>query len=179
MSVFSNPKSAAADAAAAYVAAVLDLLGDRDPMTVLRSSAARLRDALQGVPVDVLRRPEKPGKWSAVEILQHLADSELVWSHRLRLVAAEERPALTGYDQDAWAAALRYRDADPGDALQQFALLRRLNLAVLDGLPPGGLERVGLHSERGEESLAHMVRLYAGHDLVHLRQMDRVLASVA
>jgi hypothetical protein len=179
MSVFSNPKSAAADAAAAYIAALLDLLGDRDPMAVLRSTAARLRDAVQGVAPDVLRRPETPGKWSVVEILQHLADSELVWSYRLRLVAAEDRPTLTGYDQDAWAAGLRYREADPADALQQFALLRRLNLRLLDGLPPGGLARVGVHSERGEESLAHMVRLYAGHDLVHLRQLERVLVAVA
>lgn len=178
MSVFSNPKSAAGDAAAAYITALLDLLGDRDPMTVLRATAERLRDAVAGPPEDVLRRPEKPGKWSAVEVVQHLADSELVWSYRLRLVAAEDRPTLTGYDQDAWATGLRYRDASPVDALQQFALLRRLNLSLLDGLPPGGLGRVGVHAERGEESLAHMIRLYAGHDLVHLRQLERVLDAV-
>jgi hypothetical protein len=96
----------------------------------------------------------------------------------MRLVAAEDRPTLTGYDQDAWVTGLRYRDGDPEDALQQFELLRRLNLRLLHGLPPGGLERVGLHNERGEESLGHMVRLYAGHDLVHLRQLERVLTVV-
>lgn len=179
MSVFSNPKSGATAAAAAYVAGILDLLGDRDPLPVLRGTADRLRGTIEGVATDVLRRPERPGKWSAVEVIQHLADSELVWSYRLRLVMAEDRPTLTGYDQDAWATGLRYRDADPADALGQFALLRRLNLGLLDGLPPGGLARVGLHAERGEESLAHMMRLYAGHDLVHLRQLERVLAAVA
>jgi hypothetical protein len=178
MSVFSNPKSGAADAAAAYIAALLDLLGDRDPMTLLRATTAQLRHAIEGVPLEVLRRPEKPGKWSAVEVVQHLADSELVWSYRMRLVAAEDRPTLTGYDQDAWATGLQYRDVDPADAIQQFALLRRLNLKLLDGLPPGGLARVGVHNERGDESLGHMVRLYAGHDLLHLRQLERVLAAV-
>jgi hypothetical protein len=178
MSVFSNPKSAAADAATAYIAALLDLLGDRDPMTVLRATEKALRDAIEAVPPAVLRRPEKPGKWSALEVLQHLADSELVWSYRMRLVAAEDRPTLTGYDQDAWVTGLGYRDVDPDDALEQFALLRRLNLRLLDGLPPEGLARVGVHNERGDESLGHMVRLYAGHDLVHLRQLERVLAAV-
>jgi hypothetical protein len=178
MSVFSNPKSGAADAAAAYIAALLDLLGDRDPMTLLRSTSAKLRDAVKDVPLEVLRRPEKPGKWSPIEVVQHLADSELVWSYRMRLVAAEDRPTLTGYDQDAWATGLRYRDADPGDALQQFELLRRLNLKLLDSLPPGGLARVGVHNERGDESLGHMVRLYGGHDLLHLRQLERVLTAV-
>lgn len=178
MSVFSNPKSGAADAAAAYVAALLDLLGDRDPMTLLRATSAKLRDAIKGVPLEVLRRPERPGKWSAIEVVQHLADSELVWSYRMRLVAAEDRPTLTGYDQDAWATALRYRDADPADALQQFELLRRLNLKLLDSLPPGGSARVGVHNERGDETLGHMVRLYGGHDLLHLRQLERVLTAV-
>ena len=178
MSVFSNPKSAAAAEATAYIAALLDLLGDRDPLSVLRATTAALRTAVEGVPREVMRRPEKPGKWSPVEVVQHLADSELVWSYRMRLVAAEDRPTLTGYDQDAWAAGLGYRDVDPADALEEFALLRRLNLRLLEGLPPEGLARVGVHSERGDESLGHMVRLYAGHDLVHLRQLERVLTVV-
>jgi hypothetical protein len=177
MSIFSNPKSAAADAAAAYITALLALLGDRDLLTVLRATADTLRDTIESVPREVMRRPEKPGKWSAVEVLQHLADSELVWSWRMRLVVAEDRPTLTGYDQDAWAARLGYRDLDPDDALQQFVLLRRLNLNLLDGLPPAGLARVGVHNERGDENLSHMMRLYAGHDLVHLRQLERVLAA--
>lgn len=179
MSDFSNPKAGAADAAARYIAALLALLGDRDPLAVLRGTGARLREAVGGVPAEVLRRPERPGKWCAMEVVQHLADSELVWAWRMRLVVAEDRPTLTGYDQDAWAARLRYREADPATALQQFDVLRRLNLSLLEGLPPGGMTRVGVHNERGEESLAHMVRLYAGHDLVHLRQLDRVLAAVA
>lgn len=179
MSEFSNPKTGAADAAARYIAALLHLLGDRDPLTVLRGTTDRLRGTVQGVPPDVLRRPERPGKWCALEVVQHLADSELVWAWRMRLVVAEERPTLTGYDQDAWARRLRYRASDPQMALRQFELLRGLNLSLLDGLPAEELDRVGVHNERGEESLTHMMRLYAGHDLVHLRQLDRVLAAVA
>lgn len=178
MSDFSNPKAGAAAAAARYIAALLDLLGDRDPLTVLRGTAARVRETVQGVPLDVLRRPEQPGKWCALEVVQHFADSDLVWAWRMRLVVAEDRPTLTGFDQDAWAGRLRYRDADPETALQQFELLRGLNLSLLAGLPVVELDRVGVHNERGEESLAHMMRLYAGHDLVHLRQLDRVLAAV-
>ena len=179
MSDLSNPKAGAADATARYVAAVLEVLGDRDPLTVLRGTAARLRKTAEGVPPAVLRRPERHGQWCGIEVIQHLADSELVWAWRMRLVVAEDSPPLTGYDQDAWARRLRYRDADPADAIEQFEMLRRMNLSLLDGLAPDTMDRVGMHSERGAESLAHMLRLYAGHDLVHLRQLDRVLAAVS
>jgi hypothetical protein len=97
----------------------------------------------------------------------------------MRLVLAEERPRLTGYDQDLWATRLRYRDVDPDDALEQFAGLRKLNLRLLDGLDSMAFERVGIHSDRGEEQLGHMIRLYAGHDLVHLRQLARIFEAGA
>lgn len=177
MSMFSNPASAAKVEAEAYVSAVLALLGDRDPQVVLRSTPAEIRRAVDESTPQELRRPERPGKWSALEVIQHLADSDLVWAYRMRLVLAEDRPRLTSYDQDLWAEGLRYRDADPDEALEEFEALRQLNLRLLEGLEPTALERVGIHSDRGEERLDHMIRLYAGHDLVHLRQIARILEA--
>ncbi|MCZ6765809.1 MAG: DinB family protein [bacterium] len=177
MTVFSNQASGASEEAEAYITAVLQLLGERDPLTVLRSTAADLRRAVSDRKPDELRRPEGVGKWSALQVIQHLADSDLVWAYRIRLVIAEDRPELRGFDQDLWAQGLRYRDGETRRALEQFEVLRELNLELLDGLDPATFERVGIHSERGEESLALMVRLYAGHDLVHLRQLARILAA--
>lgn len=177
MSVFSNLASAARGEAQAYIAAILELLGDRDPLDVLRRTPVEIRRAVDGRTVDDLRRLEKPGKWSVVEVIQHLADSDLVWAYRMRLVLAEDRPRLTGYDQDLWASGLRYREVDPDDALEDFEALRKLNVRLLERLDPAALERAGIHSDRGEERLDHMIRLYAGHDLVHLRQLARILEA--
>jgi hypothetical protein len=94
-------------------------------------------------------------------------------------VLAHDRPALTGYDQDAWAERLHYADADPEESLQEFAVLRRGNLRLLESAGPQELKRVGVHTERGEESVEHMVRLYAGHDVLHLRQLERIRTAVA
>lgn len=179
MSVFTNPASAAGRDADEYVTAILRLLGDEDPLAVLRRTPHALRSRIEGSVREDLRRPEAPGKWSATEVLQHLADSDLVWAYRLRMVTAEDRPTLTGYDQDRWAKRLGYRNVSHEAALEQFELLRTWNLRLLDGLTSADLSRVGLHSERGEESVAHMVRLYAAHDLVHLRQLDRILGTPA
>jgi uncharacterized damage-inducible protein DinB len=178
MSVFTNPANGAAEHAAAYVAAILDLLGSRDPMSVLRETPSALRRAIDGVPPAALRTPERAGKWSIAQVLRHLADSDLVWGWRLRLILAQDRPPLTGYDQDLWAERLRYDESDPDESLEAFDVLRRANLRLLDRASSADMQRVGVHSERGEETLEHHRRLYAGHDLMHLQQIARIRGAI-
>ena len=177
-SPFANPAGEARDAAQGYVRALLDLLGDREPLAVVAATPAALAGAVAGLDAERLHRPERPGKWSLAEVLAHLADSDLVWGYRLRRVLAEERPTLTGYDQDAWAARLHYRDARVADSLALFGALRAANLRLVRATTPADLQRVGVHSERGEESVTHLLALYAAHDLVHLRQIERIKAAV-
>ena len=100
--------------------AVLGLLGDGDPNAVLRETLSALPRAIEGLSSQQLRQSERPGKWSIGQILQHLADSEVVWAWRMRLILAQDRPQLTGYDQDLWAHRLHYDQADPSEALELF-----------------------------------------------------------
>ena len=174
MSVFTNPASGAAGYAAAYVAAVLDLVGDRDPLSVMRETIDVLPQAIAGLSPQQLRQPERPGKWSVAQVLQHLADSEIVTAWRIRLILAQDRPPLTGYDQDLWADRLGYADADPQAALELFTVVRRANLRLHERATPEDLNRGGLHVERGDESIGHLRRLAAGHDLLHRRQIERI-----
>ena len=178
MSIFSNPASSTPAETAAYVAALLDLLGDNDPVVVLRETPAALQRFLDTIPAPIAARPESPGKWSIRDVIQHLADSELVGGFRLRMVLAHDRPPLVGYDQDLWASRLRYRDVELRDAFEQFTALRRGNVRLWQNLTAEDLVRVGIHGERGEESLEQMRLLYAGHDLLHLQQLERIRASL-
>jgi hypothetical protein len=68
---------------------------------------------------------------------------------------------------------------DAVEALETFGVLRRSNLRLLSRASPQDLQRVGVHSERGDESVAHMMKLYAGHDLLHLNQIARIKASLS
>jgi hypothetical protein len=174
---FSNPAGNASVAATGYVRALLDLLGSRDPLEVMAELVPWLEARLLTVPESALRKPEAPGKWSVVQVVQHLADSDLVAGYRIRIVVAENSPPLQGYDQDRWAREFQYDQVPLAAALDQLRSLRSANLRLWNRLTSDQLERVGVHSERGPESAGHILRLMGAHDLVHRRQIDRLLAS--
>jgi hypothetical protein len=112
-----------------------------------------------------------------VQVVQHLADSDLVAGYRIRMVVAENSPPLQGYDQDRWAREFHYDQVPLAAALDELRSLRTANLRLWNRLTSDQLERVGVHSERGPESAGHILRLMGAHDLVHRRQIDRILAS--
>jgi len=118
---FANPAGGAAAAAPAYVRALLDLLGDRDPLAVAAEQLPWLERRIAGLDDARLRRPEAPGKWSAIEILQHLADSEIVIAWRSRQILTEDRPVIQGFDQDTWARKLGYDGMPLAVTLGQLA----------------------------------------------------------
>ncbi|HEY5939913.1 MAG TPA: DinB family protein [Gemmatimonadales bacterium] len=177
---FSNPAGAAAAATATtYVRALLEVLGSRDPVEVMDQLLPWVADRIRRLDDSVLRRPEAPGKWSVIEVIQHLADSDLVFSYRLKMMLTEDRPPLQGYDQDGWAGVLHYRDVPLELALDQLRGVRAANLHLVRQLSPSQLERVGLHAERGPESAGFLLQLMGAHDLVHRRQIDRILSTVS
>ena len=179
MSQFTNPAGRAPAAAGAYVRSVTALVGDRDPIEVLGELPGWLE--ARTLPLDdaARRRPEAPGKWSVQDTVQHLADAETAFLWRTRLICAEEgEPVLQGYDQDRWAARLRYQGAPFDEVLDEVIVMRRRNLRLVRTLEPAELEKAGRHDERGRESLGLMLPLMAGHDLVHRKQIERIIAAV-
>jgi hypothetical protein len=177
MSIFTNPAGTTLEEGRAYSRALLELLGDQDPRRIMGEQVQWLRGTLAGKPRAALARPERPGKWSAGQVLRHLVDTEWVYGYRMRKVVAEPGCAIIGYDQDRWAEGLRYGDADPSATIEEIALLRGLNLKWLDGLSEEELDRYGEHDERGRESVRHIVRLLGAHDLLHRNQITRALAA--
>jgi hypothetical protein len=177
-SPFSNPAGGAKDAAASYIRALLELLGDQDPVVVQAELPDAIDRAVSGLSDFQLRQPEKPGKWSIIQVVQHLADSEIVYGYRIRMILAHDVPKIEGYDQDLWATQLRYAEVPLDGALRQLGTLREANLRLIRGLSPAELDRAGMHSERGPETVRRVTELLAGHDILHRRQIDRIKRAI-
>lgn len=175
---FTNPSSGATEDAERYIRELLALLGDRDPFEVQRELVHRLRELVNGLDDSTLRRREAPGKWSILEVIGHLADTELVYRYRMRMSVAQPGSPIPAYDQDRWAAALHYNEADLEDALGEIEAARAANLAWVDGLSEEEMDRAGVHEERGTESVRQIVKLLAAHDLVHRNQIERIALAI-
>lgn len=160
-----------------YAKGLLELLGKDEPLEVLGHSVGEVRELTQTVPAEVLAKSTGPGEWSAHQLLLHLADTELVYGVRIRMIVTQERPILVGYDQDAWGSRFKDLDESGQQTFLRWRILREANLRLLSSLATDEWSRVGNHSERGEESIRFMVSLLAGHDRAHLDQMKRALSS--
>jgi hypothetical protein len=147
------------------------------PVKVQAATAKKLAKLIKGVPAGKLRKRPAPDKWSVQEILAHLADAEIAGSWRMRAILGAPGTPVAAFDQDSWVAALHYGKRDPRQAVEQFRVLRETNLALLKSLKPEQWKHHGIHSERGEESIEHIVRMFAGHDLNHLAQIEGILAK--
>lgn len=174
-----NEHTIPVDSPGEYAAGLLKRLGEREPTEVLAASPAAMRALFEGLDDATIRRPERTGKWSMIEVMHHLADGEMVIGVRMRMILAQDRPPITAYDQDLWAEKLRYREAALSDVLAQFTVVREANVGVAQQVSADDLKRVGIHTERGAESVGYILRLLAGHDLIHLDQLQRIRRAVA
>jgi len=159
----------------AYTERLIGLVGQREVHEVLAETPSRLEDLYWDLKDKKLGTSYGEGKWTAREILAHLADTEGAYGFRVRLALAEEHPTIQPYDQDAWLGL--YQGIDASLAVEVFRSLRAWNLALFGSLTPEQCARGAFHPERGEEAVGVMIALLAGHDLNHLAQLDRIAAQ--
>ena len=149
----------------------------RDPLKEGAAVPRKLERLLKGVPASKLRKRPAPGKWSIAEIVAHLADAELVRGYRMRMILGAPGTPIQAFNQDDWVVALHYDKRIVRQSLEEFRALREANLALLKTLRPEQWKHHGLHSERGEESIETITRMFAGHDVNHIQQIERILAA--
>jgi len=161
-----------------YTQRLIGHVEGKDAIKMQKASVARMKKAIQGLTPKQWKWKPEPGKWSIAEIVAHLADSEVVTSWRLRSIIGQDGVTIQAYDQDAWAAAFAYGKRDPKLSLEVFRVLRDNNLAMLKTLPREAWENHGMHQERGKETVAHLVRMIAGHDTNHVLQIEGIAAQI-
>jgi hypothetical protein len=137
-----------------------------------------LRTAVAGMTVEqILSRPI-PGKWSTLEVVAHLADTEIYYTDRIERTIALERPLLIGVDERRYPERLNYQAFDLGEQLDLFTALRRHGTRILRLQPPAAWLRVGVHSETGIITLRQQVVQAVRHVRHHLPFIAEKRAAV-
>jgi len=158
-----------------YTQRMLANIQGQDPIKVQSATNKRLARLVKGVPIGKLRKRPAPDKWSVAEILAHFADVEIVLGWRMRSILGAPGTAIQPFDQNAWVIAGHYEKRDPRKSIELHRILREANLALLKSLSPDQWKHFGQHAERGQESIGHIVRMVAGHDVNHIQQIERIL----
>jgi hypothetical protein len=131
-------------------------------------------EALHGFPEGQLAAHPLPGKWSAREIIQHLADSEMTSALRLRRLLVEDKPIIAGYDQDLYARRFNYNDREIAPALDAFRAARETTLQLLEMMGEADWQREGVHTESGRYTAEDWLRIYAAHAHGHADQIRKL-----
>jgi len=160
-----------------YRRRILNHIEGRDPLKMQAGAPQKLARLLKGVRASTARKRPEPAKWSINEIVAHLADTEVAVGFRLRMILGSPGVPIQAFDQDEWVKALHYEKRDLRRSLAQFRAFREANVALLKTLTPEQWKHHGLHAERGEETIETIVRMIAGHDLNHMKQIERILAA--
>jgi hypothetical protein len=159
-----------------YIQRILGNLEGKDPLKVQAATAKKIERLMKGVPASKLRKRPAPEKWSITEIVTHLADTEIAGGYRMRMILAAPGTPVPAFNQDVWVTAGHYDKRDARKSLEQFRAIREANLALLKTLTSEQWKHHGIHAERGEESIAHIVRMFAGHDINHMKQIEQIVA---
>ena len=147
-------------------------LDGREPIAALRDTTSRIGEiARQWSPAD-FERSYAPGKWSARQILVHLAQTELALGTRARHALTTPNYAAQSFDQDKWMA--RESGLDGPAAVNAFLALAAMNLALFASLSPGDRETTLTHPEYGALSVDWIVHQMAGHQIHHLKQLEAI-----
>lgn len=135
--------------------------------------------ALEGFPAELLAAHPIPDKWSAAEIVHHLADSETASGLRLRRLLVEDHPLIQGYDQDAYAARLNYNEREITPSLEAFRYARETAAQLFEFMSDADWHKEGTHSESGSYSSADWLKIYAAHAHNHAAQIRRLREALS
>ncbi len=138
-----------------------------------------LRKAVGGLTQEQLDARPIPGRWSAREVVCHIADYEPVYADRMKRVITENEPRICGSDPDALAARLAYGSRDLEEELALIELVRKQIACILRALKPEDFQRRGIHDKRGPTTLAELVERVTGHIPHHVALIEEKKKAMA
>ena len=150
-------------------------LGDREPLAAIRDNADRYQRLLSGWSTVQFERTYAPGKWTARQILIHLAQSELAFGTRARMALSTPNYAAQAFNQDEWMA--KEQQLAGKEALDALLALMTMNRTFFDGLSPADLATTLSHPEYGTLTVDWILHQLAGHQIHHLAQIEQIAAD--
>lgn len=150
-------------------------LGDRDPIEAMGDTPTRIHALVSKLTDHDLARSYAPGKWTAAQLLVHLAQAELALTNRARMALSEAEYVAQPFDQDRWLQ--RESTANAATALGAYMALRRMNLQLFRSLSAADRSKRFRHPEHGDLTVDWLLAMIAGHELHHLKHFEMIAGA--
>ncbi len=137
-----------------------------------------VRSMVRGLSDEQLNTKLAPGTWSILEVVVHLLDSDLIATHRMRRMVAEELPLLVSYDENLFIARLPAELCDAAEVLNLFEANRRFTARWLRSLSAEAFAREGIHTQRGKVTVQFLLETYTKHVTHHMPFVDGKRANL-
>lgn len=144
----------------------------QDLLVSLAETANRIEALARPWTAAQFERSYQPGKWTARQIMIHLAHAEMVFATRLRFALAQPDSVAASYDQDDWMRA--EPDVDGQTALTAYTGLRQMTLALCRTLTTADRARPLAHAQLGQLDVEWVMTMFAGHERHHLPQLEAI-----
>ncbi|SDU02597.1 DinB superfamily protein [Polaribacter sp. Hel1_33_78] len=145
-------------------------LVSKDEKSIIENLVASQKvfdDVLRNLPVEKHNFSYAEGKWTIKELIQHIIDTERVFSYRALCFARNDNTSLPGFDQDVFVENDNANDRNYYDLLNEMEVLRKSSIQLFKSFSDEALLRVGVASNN-KISVRALGYLFSGHQMHHL-----------
>lgn len=156
---------------ASFYAGYVDFASKRgDVFSALTSQIDEVNQALGKLNDTQARFRNGPEEWSIKEIVNHLTDTERIFSYRMVRVARNDKTALPGFEQNDYVKESGADELPLVDLLSEFEHLRRANILTIIGLSEEATKRIGTASN-APISVRALIYIMVGHVEHHMASL--------
>lgn len=111
------------------------------------------------------------GKWTIKEVLNHLIDTERVFSYRALRFARNDGQLLPSYEQDHFVANSESNKRTLKDLIEEFISVRKATISLFCSLSEDALKRIGL-TGAGKTTVIAIGFTICGHAIHHINVIN-------
>jgi hypothetical protein len=130
-----------------------------------------LRELETQLTPELLGRTYRPGSWTCLQVIHHLADSHMNALMRLKYGLTQENPTVMPYDENEWAILPDY-SLPVSAAISILEGVHAKIVSLISVMNPDQFERPLYHPEFGGMRMKDVAAMYAWHSRHHLAHVQ-------
>ena len=142
------------------------------------ANCAAFENVVRSIGANDISRISKEGEWSAAFVIHHMADADMHFATRFLHILTVDKPAIVPFDEDVYPDRLKYSARDAHDSLASILGLHKVIGNILSLVDDSDWKRVGIHSEKGEVTLADVLTLASNHTKSHIGQLQEIISNL-